>query len=406
MSLEERALLEDFVVDNPDLEKLESLLAEFNIFEALWRKAWRESYHSDFLAFLIDPVQNHGLGDSFLKQFLKRVLSDAQTPISDTEEIETMNLQTAFVERERWNIDILVQDSINHLACIVENKIDASERVGQLDKYWGVVKQKLPGYQTIFIYLTPDGREPVYDSHNVYIPFSYDSIIELIETFCQTTKVALNSQLLTLMSHYNKTLRKHIVRDTEIARLCRKIYHQHKQALNLIFEHIPLDLQSQLAEELRQLVTDTEDNDLYLYEDESSKKYVGFYDDKWYDLYTQQGWSEDIDPFYFEFENYSDELWLFMGINSANAPQPILQAIHQFALSHPQTFLGVRPRLNPRFTTIYKKQFLISKNYEDADFDSLIEKLKVNWHKFLTQDLPAIRQALAEIEWPSPNAPN
>jgi len=33
--IEERLAFEEFLIDNPDLERLESLLDEFNIFEAL-----------------------------------------------------------------------------------------------------------------------------------------------------------------------------------------------------------------------------------------------------------------------------------------------------------------------------------------------------------------------------------
>jgi hypothetical protein len=49
--MEERALLENFVVGNRDLERLERLLNEFSIFEALGAVR-QELRHSDFLAFL------------------------------------------------------------------------------------------------------------------------------------------------------------------------------------------------------------------------------------------------------------------------------------------------------------------------------------------------------------------
>ena len=58
--------LEALVVDNPDLERLEALLDEFNIFEAIGAVRV-ELRHSDFLAFLLNPTQNHGLGDAFVK---------------------------------------------------------------------------------------------------------------------------------------------------------------------------------------------------------------------------------------------------------------------------------------------------------------------------------------------------
>jgi len=54
-------LLEALIVDNPDLERLEALLEQFNIFEALG-VVWVELRHSDFLAFPLNPRQSHGLG--------------------------------------------------------------------------------------------------------------------------------------------------------------------------------------------------------------------------------------------------------------------------------------------------------------------------------------------------------
>jgi hypothetical protein len=68
-------ILEDFVVGNVDLQRLEILLRKFNLFEAL-KLVWVEVRHSDFLAYLLDPQQNHGLRDSFLKALLQSVLKD------------------------------------------------------------------------------------------------------------------------------------------------------------------------------------------------------------------------------------------------------------------------------------------------------------------------------------------
>ena len=68
-----KLLLEKFVVDNEDLEHLESLLDQFNIFEAVGMVR-QEIRHSNFLAFLLNPSASHRLGDIFLKTFLKRLL--------------------------------------------------------------------------------------------------------------------------------------------------------------------------------------------------------------------------------------------------------------------------------------------------------------------------------------------
>jgi hypothetical protein len=65
-ALEQTALLEKFVANNADLERLESLLNQFNIFEAVGMVR-QEIRHSHFLAFLLNPSASHRLRDIFLK---------------------------------------------------------------------------------------------------------------------------------------------------------------------------------------------------------------------------------------------------------------------------------------------------------------------------------------------------
>src|SRR5216684_247249 len=70
----DRKALETLVVDNLDLERLEALLDQFNIFEAI-RAVRQELRHSDFIAFLLDPQENHGLGDAFVSRLLQKALT-------------------------------------------------------------------------------------------------------------------------------------------------------------------------------------------------------------------------------------------------------------------------------------------------------------------------------------------
>lgn len=68
----DRQALEGFVVENADLEALEGLSEQFNIFEAVGVLR-QELRHSDFLAFLLDPRQNHRLGDAFVQRLLQKI---------------------------------------------------------------------------------------------------------------------------------------------------------------------------------------------------------------------------------------------------------------------------------------------------------------------------------------------
>jgi hypothetical protein len=98
-------LLEQFVVNNADLERLESLLNQFNIFEAVGMVR-QEIRHSRFLAFLLNPNASHHLGDIFLKTFLKRLLLEANNATVSPIEIDVAPLTDTEVRREWKNKEV------------------------------------------------------------------------------------------------------------------------------------------------------------------------------------------------------------------------------------------------------------------------------------------------------------
>jgi len=158
----DRRALEYFVVDNVDLEQLELLLDQFNIFEAIGAVR-QELRHSDFLAFLLKPQASHGLGDALVKRLLQRVLASAQElnfPVSPID-FDVWSLNQMTVLREAHNIDILLTDNANKLAIIIENKIDSALHSNQLERYWNDVAEHYKDYNIIGLYLTPDGDDPL-----------------------------------------------------------------------------------------------------------------------------------------------------------------------------------------------------------------------------------------------------
>ncbi len=392
--IDERALLEAFVVENRDLEQLEALLAEFNIFEAMGAVR-QELRHSDLLAFLMDPAQNHGLGAAFLKRFLKRVLTRAgRAPVSVID-IDVAEMQAAEVLREWRKIDILIHDRENRFLCAIENKIGSRERPGQLSAYRAVVSREFPDYRAVFVYLTPEGDAP---SHEDYIPLSYGEIAELVDAVCGAHESTLGADVYTLMRHYTAMLRRHIVTDSEIAELCRRIYRRHKQALDLIFEYRP-DLQLDISEYLRKLVEEQEDSGIA--PRHSTKRYIDFSLSEWNDippLRSGKGSRPSGPVLLFEFQNDPDRLTLYLLIGPG--PDAVRQKIHGTALQYPDIFRGALKHLYPKWTMIYKRPILRPRDYEDADFDSLAERVKRDWAKFIANDLPAIRKIVNRIEWP------
>jgi hypothetical protein len=397
MIQEERELLERFVVDNEDLEKLESELAKFNIFEAIG-VVRQELRHSDFLAFLLNPSQNHRLSDIFLKRLLKRVLleEDEVTDLSGLRvspvDIDIADLEDAEVRREWKNIDILVHSPSNRLVCAIENKIDSGEHSNQLQRYRETVSKEFGICRSILIYLSPEGDPP---SDNKWIAYSYSKIAELIDTICKNNQSTLGADVYTLMTHYSNLIRRHIVSDSEIAELCRKIYNKHKPALDLIFEHRP-DLQSELAEFLKTLIhKDAELHKLVL--DDSPKRYIRFADvelDRFPAQRSAHNWTSSKRVLLFEFFNFPKNLSLVLDVGPGD-----IESVHcsLYEMSQKNLHIFNKTKLKDKWMFIYKKDILEGIDYEITDSEELKQKVQAAWENFLSRDLPVIRELTTKV---------
>ena len=97
---------------------------ELNIFKAvgLYRQEIR---HSNFLAFLLSPQQNHGLKDGFLKRLIQKASDKfAGEPSITPLKIALADFSDAIVSREWRNIDVLVESKSNQFIFAIENKIE------------------------------------------------------------------------------------------------------------------------------------------------------------------------------------------------------------------------------------------------------------------------------------------
>jgi hypothetical protein len=386
----ETSLLEALVVENPELGRLESLLDQFNIFEAL--NAVRvEVRHSDFLAYLLNPNQNHGLGDLFVKRLLQRAIALApdQTPIRPID-LDVSDLDTAVVLREWQNIDILLLDETNLISVIIENKIGSGEHGDQLTRYRQVVQHHYPDLRQICLFLTPEVGEP---SDPNYIAIDYLLIVDLVEQIIEARGSTIGSDIQTLMAHYCQMLRRHILSESEIAELCRKIYRKHQRALDLIYEYRP-DQQADIQTILESLIQTQPELRL----DHCSKAYVRFIPQKWdVPIMLQgKGWTNSGRILLFEFNNGPTKLRLSLIIGPG--PEETRQQLFEAALEN-RLFKPPFRNLMKKFNTIYTSDWLTSKLFNDASIDELELEIKKKWKHFLEHDLPLIQEFLDKQSW-------
>ena len=383
------ALLESLIVDNPDLERLESLLDQFNIFEALGAVRV-ELRHSEFLAFLLNPNQSHGLGEVFVKRLLQKALASAPEQFQITPiDLDLYDLDSMLVLREWQNIDILLLDEENRFVTIIENKVGSGEHSGQLRRYRRIVKQHYPNLRQVCLFLTPDGDEP---SDENYIPIDYLMVAELVEQLVETRASTLGPDVRTLMTHYSQMLRRHIVSESEIAELCRKIYRKHQRALDLIYEYRP-DLQEAFRELLESLIQEQSDLEF----DHCSKSYIRFVPKEWDVplLMEGEGWTSSNRMLIFQWLNYPDSLKFILSIGPG--PENIRKNLYEMAKQNPP--LKPTSAFGSKWNTIYHRTWLPPKDYKEADIDGMIAEMQKKWNQFLENDLPVIRKVVNSQTW-------
>lgn len=107
MDLEQR--LSD-LIDDPDFQAVNRRMGRFNLFEAVGAVRG-ELRRSNFLAFLLSPSRNHGLGSEPLLRFLRMILAGMPADKRPIRALELIvgDLDGAVVYREWNSIDLLIE---------------------------------------------------------------------------------------------------------------------------------------------------------------------------------------------------------------------------------------------------------------------------------------------------------
>lgn len=236
MKMKLQSLVEDLDLIEDELSKW---INPTNIFSIL-KLSRNEIRHSNFLSYLFDPKESHGYDDNFLKDFLKLCVTDEmeEHPTISYFDVALSDYSDMFIYREKANIDLLLISEKNKLVVCIENKIDASESAHQLKKYQDYVEKNYKDYKKkLFVFLTPNGTEPSREEWKIV---SYDDIVRILERRQSLKQVELKVDI--LIADYIDILRRDILMDEELQKICQRIYKEHKDALELIFENRPDNL--------------------------------------------------------------------------------------------------------------------------------------------------------------------
>ena len=305
--------------DNESLESLASMAAEWpsgiDIFNVLWLDG-SEEFHSNFLAWLLKPRGSHGLGEYFLREFLKS--SGAPRAISASA------IGGTTVNREHniglgsgtGRLDIRILNEESRFLCAIENKVWSPESGNQLAFYREALAAHHSDYKVHLVFLTPSGAtpdEPKERGH--WKRMAYTDILRLVERTIQEKSDCVKEDVRALLRQYATTLRRNIVPEVsdDVHRLARRIYRKHKQAIDLMIEHRDRYEPNYVTEGFR-MVRDAVGERPEWKESRCNHPYARFVSVDW-NMYKElevDGWPDYLVQFQVQVTNHWAELSLFL----------------------------------------------------------------------------------------------
>lgn len=212
----------------------------FNVFYLISDLYYRENFHSDIIAFLLDTTEKHGNGDKFLSAFIS-FLQDI-----GCKRINQKDYKDATAVREENRIDILVMSKSSKRAIIIENKInDAGDMPRQLPRYYDYVTDELSYQVEAIVYLplkpgkTPDQTGWTENDRRHVLPLliiipAYDkSEKNLVDDWLHPLEsITSNIDVLSTIRQYSRLIKQLNSNNMDTV-ILEKFYNQIKEGDNL-----------------------------------------------------------------------------------------------------------------------------------------------------------------------------
>lgn len=221
---------------------LSRLRSRPNFFRTASRVIRVEGVHSDLLAWLLDPQEWHGLGDSFAVPFIQAALGACPLSIADPITIGSVQKEYG---TGKGPVDILVELTGGGTAIVlaIENKIDAGPGDDQLQRYADGLAARFQGKARVALVLLAPEDRPTVPPQSEFCAFgrmTYASVVRALDAAVSGSGTASAGAGPELARHYLELLRTDIVPESspEVDRVLRDLASQ-RDAWRLIRRRLP-----------------------------------------------------------------------------------------------------------------------------------------------------------------------
>lgn len=223
-----KKLLEELAPKVKDYEarQKERMVTGFNLFYLISDYYYRETFHSDIIAAILDPKGKHENGKGYIDLFIDMINKKIKVPvIKDYYSVESTVITELPTDDGELHgrIDIFIEGDIEDKdgkrhCVVIENKLNnAGDTHRQLPKYYGFLKDKYNIDAFVYLPLDPnkmpdktgwtDDEICFIDSKFVKIPAYIEGKINLIDHWLTPAEKEGNDDAKFVISQYNKVLK-------------------------------------------------------------------------------------------------------------------------------------------------------------------------------------------------------
>ena len=372
-----RLALRGLEEDGADLVRLDEMLSvwrdEVDVFDDL-KLDGSEEFHSNFLAWLLDPRGSHGMGDHFLQGFL--AASGASGAISAANRPGTTVRREHYLEHEgeSGRLDIRMLNENAKFVCAVENKVWAPESGNQLAWYRKVLGRDHPDQRVHRVFLTPRGVAPDDpDEREHWTTMSYADVLRLVEgTIAAKGTIAArgdlaNEDVMAFLRQYTITLRRNIVPEVsnDVHELARRIYRKHQRAIDLIMENRERYEPNYVNEGFRMIRGAVGRQPLWK-ESTTNHPYVRFVSAEW-EQYEEELGLERWPYTLLQFEVQVTDRWATGTLFWAPGGN---EALRRKMFDRLRDYLTTRRAAQPTYTEDYARLYTVGNILEETDYET------------------------------------
>ena len=373
---------------------------ELDALELIAPDMWRaEEFHSRIFSWLLDPSAHHRQAGHFIAALLNATEAPPQLLTADWSAAQVLQEWENAVDGQQGYLDILILNQEYQNLIAIENKTFSQEHSNQLTRYRRALADDYPDFARHHILLSPAGFSPFWErDRKHWQPASYSVIHNAIEESLETGVAEPNAK--ALLEIYGTTIRRNVMPDTSIDRQARRIYLEHREVLDHIFDNKP-DWIKEAKPMLREAVAK---HSLWKLDREEAQ-YVRFRAADWDEFPSSQtgtGWAPQSHALLlFQLRFDDDETpYLDLGLSTANSENAEIRAnLFDAVKQNPAVFKPTRNSLTDGWIILHEEPECILEpaDYGPAWDDGTARRKIESWiDKFAAEQFPEMNRIIVD----------